>query len=873
MGANDVRAGGAFVEVYTTDRVDEGLSRANQKVRQALTLTKGLISSAGSTAVAGAGTAYAAVTLIGRGVANAVTATARRVASAVAAPQRALDGTALALQRITPTSQKVWDFMEGGVLRGSRALGGLRSLLESAGPAASPLLAAFDGIGNKLEAVAAKAKRASLLFGDRAGAATFRNLQERGQQASIATAYANGGRTGIIGDALRLARSPLRAIEAAQGAVLNPLATARGAIGRFQDVGFGGYGATARVFTQRGAAAAGRGVLSIGNTATLGILNKMISGTQALARSMAGIPAARTAAGMDAVAKGTDQATSRISRLIGTLTRLKTVGTSAFDALKSGSSKLGGLSAGILGPLGLAAALNVGGIHDLFTSKGFAQHGADLHDEASKNGISVEKQSTLNAASKLSGVSMDEAKKDPLKRAQLLGAVNRAVSLGAVVTTQQAIAAKEATADLSAMSIAARSIGTAIGSAVLPQVMQSVRWTTQLAVAVAGWIQKNPALIQQVFQVGKACGIAAAVLGGLSAAVAFISSPIGAATVAVAALTALFPALRTETQGVLGWINTGLQTLRNDFDATFGGMTDALAAGDLSLAAEVLWSGIQLVFNRGWEFLNSGWMTAKNATVGIVDGLLTDLRIKLDEWFPGFEQGFSDTLGFVNDAWTIGVNTLLNVWDGAFAILKKSLNYLRSLFDKTFNLEAANESIDQQFKHSIENRSTGQADLLAQRDQERKKRAAALATNGTAATLRAEQEERAKAREQEAAAQRANDLDAVRRAQANLAAVRNQAKEERAAKEKELKATIAAGADLAKKGALEASRKGADAHDIRTQGGLSAIAQAARGDGSLLQHQKTTADEAKKANQWNQKHWQQLVQINNNLPVFDVKPI
>ena len=110
----------------------------------------------------------------------------------------------------------------------------------------------------------------------------------------------------------------------------------------------------------------------------------------------------------------------------------------------------------------------------------------------------------------------------------------------------------------------------------------------------------------------------------------------------------------------------------------------------------------------------------------------------------------------------------------------------------------------------------------------------------------------------------------LKAAKDKLATLAQEATTEREAKRAAIVRKTEAGAQDALKGAKESQRKGFDAQDIRTSGGLSALAQAAHG-GSLqtqmLNFQKKTADQATIANMWNQKNWQQLTALNDNLPL------
>lgn len=522
------------------------------------------------------------------------------------------------------------------------------------------------------------------------------------------------------------------------------------------------------------------------------------------------------------------------------------------------------MSAGILAPLTAMGAFHVGGITQLFTAKGFAQHATEIADRARTNKRSVEFQSALEGASQITGIDVDDKK----RAGELRSHMHEAAAAGAVVTADQAREARRATSAIGAMQIALRSVGTAIGSAVLPQIVQGVQWVTRLSQSIAAFVSRNPTLIQQVFTVGKVVGTAAAVMGALSAAVTLATSPIGMATLAVGAASAALAFFGDQTKAILGPVVEVFGEIQADANATFGGIVDALSAGDLNLAAEVAWAGIMSVFRRGWQILDDGWLSFKDATLGVFDSLQTNLRINLDQMFPGFEKAWTETVGFLGDVWTAFVSKFLDLWDAGFKSVAKGINYLTALFSRGFDLKGANEAVEKKFSDRAKQRGLETEKILEARNEARLKRAQDLDKKGTAAVLEEERDKRTKERAAASAQARADDAKALDDAKENL---RNATRRAARAREEAGTKTFDFGTERkgAKAGIAELSRRGAEAQDIRTKEGLSLIATAQRGHANnplvTIANKQTT--ELKKANDFNLKNWQQLVQLNNNLPM------
>ena len=851
MSANEVRAGGAYVEILTkNEKLAEGLGMAKAQVVGFGAWLKGVSLATGAMALGSAALAAGAVSRV----------FSRR------APLPIGDTTEL-VAATTPLAT-AWKYVSQDVWNGSTAIRAFRGILESAGPSAQPLLSALDGILSRSKAMSEKTRWKGFwagLFGDKEEQQAARMASRAADLGRVANAFKTGGRLGILGDFV----SPMKIFGLFEpGAIRN----------RIKEAGLGGFGAALAVGTRRGAVASMSAIGGVANVISGGILNKLGSGLQSVARAARSMASGGASREMDDITRTARTATSSVSRLGSAMSLISRGTGAALGGLKSGSRTMGLMSAGILGPLAAAAASGgAGGIGEMFSAKGFAQHASGLSDAAKKKKISVESHSANEAAEKLSGISHEDATKDPAKMVEFLKAKKQVIALGGVITADQAKRAKEHTTALSAMGIALRYIGTSLGSAVVPQITSSVKWFTKLFVGVGDWIAQNPKLIQQVFTVGKWMGLVAATVAALTTGVGFLLSPIGAVTAAVGLLTTFFPQLLAQANETMGGMSFGLLTLKLDWLETFGGIMDALSSGNLSLAADVAWSGLMLVFNRGIAWLDDLWLGWKESFLGMWDAIVIETRVKLDEMFPGFELAFSETMGFLQDSWTVSMNFFRAGFDAIVKWMAKWINWLSGLFDGAFDVSAANKSIDQHFDEKAKGRGDEQSKLLADREAARLKRADDLKTKGTRGVLTEEAEAAKKQRADDAAEARKADQAAVDTAKKKLDLAVTQAAKEKAAKDAKKAAALNDVADAAKKASDDVNRKGWQASDVRSSEGQSLLAGTLRGGGGSPQQQllgkgKETVDELKKNNEWQKKNWVLLAGIERKVE-FTAEPI
>lgn len=181
-----------------------------------------------------------------------------------------------------------------------------------------------------------------------------------------------------------------------------------------------------------------------------------------------------------------------------------------------------------------------------------------------------------------------------------------------------------------------------VGAQLAPAMIELTKYLIDAAVTVAQFVRANGALVIAaaktavgMFLLGTAIvgvgvalmlgvsmwGAAATVLGGIGTAFAFVGTaiasiftPMGLMVVGIAALAGLL------AYGVYAWfrysdagkfavnlISKGLSDLWGIASQTFGGIFDAIMAGDWELAGEVAMAGISAAWQRGVLLLKEMW--------------------------------------------------------------------------------------------------------------------------------------------------------------------------------------------------------------------------------------------------------------------------
>lgn len=302
---------------------------------------------------------------------------------------------------------------------------------------------------------------------------------------------------------------------------------------------------------------------------------------------------------------------------------------------------------------------------------------------------------------------------------------DQARELGLVIRTEDAVAAEKFGDTLDDLWKVIRSGIFAVGMAVLPLLQDWAVAAIQVAKVTSDWVRNNQQLIVTVFKVlvgivalgaaimglgvlvygtGAAFGIAAslitgvgAVLGTIGTVIAALLSPIGLVSVAIVGLAGYLLYASGLGAQALQWLGDEFQALKADALTAWQGIGDALAAGDLSLAAKILWLTLKMEWQKGVAFLEEHWATFKEASLSIAtDAFYGVVGLLVNAW-SGLHSAWIETTTFLADAWTVFTSGLTKGWSTAQNFISKGVLRLMKLFDSSLDVEAASKILDENF--------------------------------------------------------------------------------------------------------------------------------------------------------------------------------
>lgn len=288
-----------------------------------------------------------------------------------------------------------------------------------------------------------------------------------------------------------------------------------------------------------------------------------------------------------------------------------------------------------------------------------------------------------------------------------------------------------------------------IGAALAPALQAITQIIIDIVVKINAWIQQNRAVIVSVAKI-----IAAVIAGGavlvvlgtvisglgmafgklslvvtsvgavlkiLASAIAFLVSPIGLVITAISALGAYLIYTTGAAGKAIDWLGEKFSILKDDATAAYQGIADAMAAGNMALAARILWLTLKMEWMRGINLLEKAWLNFRNFFIRIGYDAFYGMMAAVQTVWHGLEVGWIETTAFFAKCWQGFVGFFAKSWEHIKAGAQKAWNWIKSLFDESFDLQAENELVEEQKDQAIAKIEDEQKRKTAEREAQRQK--------------------------------------------------------------------------------------------------------------------------------------------------------
>ena len=333
---------------------------------------------------------------------------------------------------------------------------------------------------------------------------------------------------------------------------------------------------------------------------------------------------------------------------------------------------------------------------------------------------------------------------------------NEARALGLTLSTRDAAAASEYGNALARLTRMTKQTTLVIGAAVAPTLTDLMGRVVSITAATVHWINEHRELFLWAVKIaagisaigfgliflggvlataGVALGgmvtllnVASIIVGALAAGLAFLVSPIGLVITGLAALAGWFFTATEAGSAAIDWLIGKFTELRDWTLSVFGGIADALAAGNIQLAAEILWLALQVIWQKGIGLLKTQWAEWKIFFLSLWQDAVFGLASILANGWAAIQTGWVEGTDFLLDLWDSTINSMLQLWTGAQNTLGSlfidALGGIGILSDEEAELAKQLLAEDTGGRANRSQAATDQA--IAEREQARKERLAAI---------------------------------------------------------------------------------------------------------------------------------------------------
>jgi len=200
--------------------------------------------------------------------------------------------------------------------------------------------------------------------------------------------------------------------------------------------------------------------------------------------------------------------------------------------------------------------------------------------------------------------------------------------------------------------------------------------------------------------------------------------------------------------------------------AAWKGISDALAAGDIGLAARILWLTLKMEWQKGVAWLTDKWIGFKEAFMAVATEAVYGTAKILTQAWAGLQTAWVETVAFLSAAWAKFTDTVVSGWNTTQNWLSKRLTELWGMFDESVDVEATKKILDEDFQRERRNRQRATQQQLREIETTRQARRAAIdeEERGTLDELEREKNARHVARQKQYQADMKAAEDAVEQA-------------------------------------------------------------------------------------------------------------
>jgi len=286
--------------------------------------------------------------------------------------------------------------------------------------------------------------------------------------------------------------------------------------------------------------------------------------------------------------------------------------------------------------------------------------------------------------------------------------------LGLTMSTEEAQAAatlKDRMTEL--WSVLKRMVFT-IGSALAPFLTDAAKTMTDAAATAGAWLKANSGLVISIAKLagivlatglslmlfgkivtglGVILTVAKTALAAFGVVFSLLTNPIGFVVTALGALGGYMLYTSNAGKQALSALGGAFWQLKDDAMAAYRGIADALATGDIGLAARILWLTLKVLWQRGTHALLDVWLDFKGKFLRFFYTMWYGAKGLAEQIWHGLVTGWIETVDFFSKTWARFVAHFKTSWIGMKGAAEYAWSWIKSLLDDSIDMGATKKRI------------------------------------------------------------------------------------------------------------------------------------------------------------------------------------
>lgn len=141
--------------------------------------------------------------------------------------------------------------------------------------------------------------------------------------------------------------------------------------------------------------------------------------------------------------------------------------------------------------------------------------------------------------------------------------------------------------------------------------------------------------------------------------------------------------------------------LKDDAEFAIGGIRDALMAGDIPLAAKILWLTLKKCWTQGVGWLSNIWTEFKFAIIRVLTEAFYGALSALTIAWSGLQRAWAHVISFLKRAWVNFTSGIKAAWAISQNWLAKRFIELQGVFDSSLDVDAAKRGLDESMRRRL----------------------------------------------------------------------------------------------------------------------------------------------------------------------------